>query len=441
MRTIVLVVLAVGLAASAAAQGMRGQGALRGLAHDSLLHAPLGGAEVWVRGTNLRTLTDSAGHFRFDTIPEGRHVLVLSHPGLDSVGFFNLAAAVTVETGRVATVLLATPSLATIWQRRCPPSPEPVADSGVLMGVVTDAATGNRLAGAGVVGRWVVLKQDGVEVGTEERAIATLTDSIGGYVACGVSTDMTVHTRAYGAGDSSGAVQVRPGARAVARHDFTVGHATRGAAIRGSVTGLDGAPVAGARVSVDSTRAVTKVDGTFLLTNLPAGTQWLSVRAVGRAPLDQAVDLREGDTLRVHLPLGASAITLDTVRIVGTRMWSTMQGIEDRKKRGFGIIRTEAELRGRTDIVSTLQGLPSLRVERRRGRLFLVFPGRSMGSLGGCFATVYLDGLRVGYEELLAYKPEELLAIEVYPRGQGAPLQYATSNACGVVLVWTKYLQ
>ena len=57
-------------------------------------------------------------------------------------------------------------------------------------------------------------------------------------------------------------------------------------------------------------------------------------------------------------------------------------------------------------------------------------------------ATVYVDGLRVGHDALLAYSPEELLAIEVYPRSQNVPLQYATPWVdCGVVLVWTKYLQ
>ena len=40
------------------------------------------------------------------------------------------------------------------------------------------------------------------------------------------------------------------------------------------------------------------------------------------------------------------------------------------------------------------------------------------------------------------HSPEELLAIEVYPRSQNVPLQYATPWVdCGVVLVWTKYLQ
>ncbi len=441
MRLILVPLLvAVGVTGAPAQVSIRGQGSIRGVAHDSLLREPLAGAEVWVRGTTLRAVTDSAGRFRFDTVAEGRHLLVLSHPGLDSVGLFNLAAAVTVETGRVTTASLATPSLGTIWSRRCPEPLVPGADSGVVLGVVTDAATGHLLAGAAVVGTWVALEQDGANVTTEDRAVVTRTDSVGGYTVCGLSTDATVHARAYGAGDSTGAIQVRPGARALARQDFTVGRTTRSATLRGRVTAADGRPLEGARVAVDSTAATTGDDGNFLLARLPAGTQWLSVRAVSRAPLEQAVDLRDGDTLVVDIPLGGTAVMLDTVRVAAPRYFSILQGIEDRKKRGFGVIRDSATFRGKVDIAATLSAMPSLRVDRRRGSIVLLLPGRSMSGLGGCIATVYLDGFRVTHDQLLSYTPDDLLAVEVYQRGLGAPIEFSGSG-CGVVLVWTKYLR
>jgi hypothetical protein len=440
MRLAALCVCSVAVAATAAAQvSGSSEGSIRGLAYDSLLHAPLAGAEVWVRGTTRRTITDTSGAFHFEAVPEGRYVLVLSHPGLDSAGLFNLAGAVEVAAGRVATARLATPSLGTIWQHRCPSPLVAEADSGILLGLVTDAASGDRLAGAAVVGTWIVLAIRGTDVTTEELSFATLTDSVGAYVACGLSTEATVHTRAYGAGDSTGSIQVRPGARAVARRDFTLGRTARGAAIGGTVTGPDGQPVAGARVSVDSAAAVTRRDGTFLLTKLAAGTRWLRVRAVSRAPLERVVDLRDADTLQVHLSLGPIAFTLDTVRIVGTRLGRTLEGIAERRRAGFGIVRDEEDLRGRADIVSAFQGLPSLRVERRRGSLVLLFPGGR--GFGGCLATVYIDGMQASHEELLTFRPEELFAIEAYPRGTGAPIQYSMRSACGVVLVWTKYLR
>ena len=437
MRLVVVLLLSVSLTGVASGQVMQGRGAIRGVAHDSLLHGPLVGAEVWLRGTTLRTVTDPTGQFRFDTVPEGRHVLVLSHPGLDSVGFFNLVGTAIVETGRVATAFLATPSLRTIWARRCPEPLAADADSGVMMGDVTDAATGNRLAGAGVVGTWIVLTQSGEGVASEERKLATLTDSLGAYIACGVSTEATIHARAYGAGDSSGSIQVRPGTRALARRDLSVGHQVRGATLRATIVGADARPIAGARVTMDNNTVTTRADGLAQITRLPPGSQWLSVRAVGRAPLDQAVELRDGDTLHIQLSLGSQAVTLDTVRVVGSRAWSLRQGIDERKKRGFGTVRTAEDLQGRVDLISTLQAMPSLRVERRRGNVLLTFPRGTRS----CVAAVFLDGFRVGAEELESYSPEDLVAVEVYPRGTGAPMQFATSSACGVVLVWTKFMQ
>ena len=439
-RALVGVLLGVLLPGLAGAQvRMRGVGMVRGLAYDSLSRAPLAGADVWVQGSQRRTTTDSAGQFRFDSLLDGRYVLVLSHEGLDSVGVYNLAAPVTVETGRVATAFLTTPSLGTIWARRCSGAEAPAtqADSGVLVGLVTDAATSHRLAGAEVVATWLALQQENNRVTAEPRAVAVRTDSIGWYYACGLSTEVTLQVRAYGAGDSTGAIPKRPASRPLARRDFSIGRG-RTAAIRGTVTGPEGRPVAAARVTLDSNEVVTTADGRFLLAHLPSGTQWLTVRAAGRAPHDQAIDLREGDTVRIEVPLGAHAVLLDTVRVATMRFRSLVQGIEDRKRAGFGTIRTEADLKGRHDVVSTLQSIPSLQVERRRGSLLLVF----RAGLYNCFGTLYLDGHRVGFDELLAYSPEELLAIEVYPRGHGVPLQFATPwNTCGVVLVWTKFLQ
>ena len=200
--------------AIAAQVSMKGQGMLRGLAYDSLAHAPLAGAEVWVVGSRLRTITGSDGHFRFDTLTEGRYVLVLAHAGLDSLGMDNLTAAVTVETGRVATTLLATPSRSTIWARRCAATSASEIDNGlIMMGVVTDAGSGGPSAGAIV------------ELGAPPLSLTAVTDSLGWYYACGLSPDATVQVRVFAGGDTSVAIQVRTGVSAVARRDFLVGRA------------------------------------------------------------------------------------------------------------------------------------------------------------------------------------------------------------------------
>ena len=145
---------------------------------------------------------------------------------------------------------------------------------------MTDAATSSRLAGAGVIGSWQALTQQGQEVAVEPRSFVAVTDSLGWYYACGFSTDVTLQVRAYGAADSTGMILVRPGIRALARRDFVVGRG-RGAAIRGTVSAPDGLR-ANARVAVDSQETVTRTDGSFGRT---AGRKKMSGSATSTNPL------------------------------------------------------------------------------------------------------------------------------------------------------------
>ena len=93
------------------------QRSVEGTVYDSLLHAPLPGADVWVRGSERHAETGSDGRFRLDSVAPGRYTLFVSHPGLDSAGLFTLAVPITI-TADPTPVYVATPSLATLWRRR-----------------------------------------------------------------------------------------------------------------------------------------------------------------------------------------------------------------------------------------------------------------------------------------------------------------------------------
>ena len=56
-------------------------------------------------------------------------------------------------------------------------------------------------------------------------SLQAVTDSIGWYYACGLSPDALVQVRVFGPEDTTVAIQVRTGAKAVARRDFAVGPA------------------------------------------------------------------------------------------------------------------------------------------------------------------------------------------------------------------------
>jgi hypothetical protein len=227
----------------------------------------------------------------------------------------------------------------------------------------------------------------------------------------------------------------------VARRDFLVGHTVQGGVITGAVRGAEGQPIVGARVSVTNLTTTTKENGVYRLAGVPVGTQWLVVRTVTRAPAEQAVDIREGETLTLDFALGAVAVTLDTVRVRANRLTATLQEIEDRRHLTEGLFRDEKDIAGRPDVAAAFQGLPSVEVARPRGGAFVVILPARNARERGCVATVYLDGLKSDYEEVSLYRTEDLRAIEVFPRASQVPIKYASTSGCGVILVWTKYLQ
>src|SRR5258706_11765152 len=110
-----------------------GQRAALGTVYDSLAHAPLRDADVWVRGRERHAQTNGSGRFRLDSIAPGHYTLFFSHPGLYSPGLFTLAVPVDI-TGSDSALSVATPSLATVWRRRCGLELVGRSDTGVIFG-------------------------------------------------------------------------------------------------------------------------------------------------------------------------------------------------------------------------------------------------------------------------------------------------------------------
>jgi hypothetical protein len=65
--------------------------------------------------------------------------------------------------------------------------------------------------------------------------------------------------------------------------------------------------------------------------------------------------------------------------------------------------------------------------------------------IDGRLSAPYVNGNRssaagaMKFEELDTYPPDEIYAMEVYPRASEAPPQYAgVRDGCGVLMVWTR---
>jgi len=428
-------------------QVARGQ-LVNGTVYDSLLRAPLRGADVWVRGSARHATTDADGRFQLDSITPGRYTLLVSHPGLDSAGLFTLALPVDIK-GDAAIVRLATPSLATVWQRRCGQELLTRSDSGVIFGFVQDVKTQAHLAGAGVLLQWLrIIQTDPVNVYAQSRDVTVKTDSTGTYYACGVASDMKIALRAYAARDSSGSIDLQPTPRRIGRQDLMVAlaPARQPGVLRGQVITSEGTAIWGGRVTVrEGPSTVINDNGTFVLRGVAPGTQWINVQAIGRAPLGRAVDVRPGDTISLTVTLAPLAVTLAPVRVVGqaSRM---LTDFEERRRAGSGMgyFRGEAEIADMASIRSVLSSFPSIQLVKGRGNTDFqaLLPNPGIGGRGWCVPALYIDGFLGDWDQIQTYKPQDLVGVEMYPRAAGAPLQYQqVATGCGVVLIWTKYLK
>jgi hypothetical protein len=441
MRALFLLLLVPQIAA--------GQRSVVGTVYDSLMHAPLWGAEVWVRGSERHALTDRDGRFQLDSIAPASYTLLVSHPGLDSAGLFTLAVPVNVTGSERTMVRVATPSLATLWRRRCGQELMTRSDSGLIFGFVQDVKTQAHLAGAGVLLQWLrIVQSDPVNVQTQPRELTAKTDSTGTYYACGVASDMKIALRAYAQRDSSGLIDLQLGPRSVGRQDLMVSlaPARQPGVLRGQATTVEQIPVYGGRVTVrEGASTVIDPGGGFVIRGVAPGTQWVNVQAIGRAPSAHAVDVRPGDTTWLNVTLGPLPVTLAPVKVIGqpSRMLSDF---EERRRGGSGLGYSlgEAEMAGMASMRSVLSAMPSIQLVRGQGNtdFMALLPNPGIGGRGWCLAALYVDGFLSDWDQVHIYKPKDLVGVELYPRASSAPIQYQqVATGCGVVLIWTKYLK
>jgi Carboxypeptidase regulatory-like domain len=433
-----------------------GFGFIRGVVYDSLLGRSLEGARVAVRGTALRVVTDASGRFRLDSVPSGSVTLAWSHPGLDSAGLSNLSQRVTVEPGRPVTVDLTVPSHATMRRLACRQASTMGRDSGLVLGAVSDAETGERIAGAAVVVTWVTARRgpDG-RLEVRRPRLEMLTDSVGHFYGCGVSTDLVATVQAGVDSFTSGVTELLIGPRGVARYDVTLSREDvpgardttgqrRGlATVLGTVRTENGLPRPSAVVQVDDAASMAYADsaGRFILMNQPSGSHMVMARMVGYSVARRRVDLRNRDTLRVELVMRQVTV-LDTLQITarGRVAQNELADIQFRLRNGSGYYLTGEQVRERTAMRSVFQGLPSMTIE---GRSVYDFTMYTMVSGRFCPVNLYVDGLRTDIQAIQSYRPSQIIAVEWYPRGNEGPARYQTltDTRCGMLLIWTRFLQ
>jgi hypothetical protein len=205
------------------------------------------------------------------------------------------------------------------------------------------------------------------------------------------------------------------------------------------VRGERGGLLPGAYASVDDVAGRTEADslGRFVLRDLPSGTYMLMVRRIGYFAFRQPVDLRNRDTARVDVTM-AEATVLDTLRVTASPDLATIvEGIDDRRRSGFGYLLSTAEIRQRGLVRSAFEGFPLLEVGGSSPHNFSL---RFRKGLGVCTPDIVLDGFPADEEQLSSLNVRDLVAVEIYPHPSPGLFQYMSVAHfdCGVVLVWTR---
>jgi hypothetical protein len=414
---------------------------VHGVAYDSLRGQPIKDAVVLVLGEARSTTTDARGRFRLDSVTPGVRTITMQHASLDSLGLPGISRR-TMITEQRSDVLLAVPSFATLWRAAC--GSKPPADTGFVYGTIRDVVTGARIPDATVVLSWVVTTVD-KKRGARQRRVTgeTRTNAQGSYAVCGVPAAMWVHVEAR-SGDETGSIDIPPGELRMQRRDLFLGNpvdtAARGA-ISGVLTDAEGFGYSEARIVLDDSAETRSAgDGRFTFGDVRAGTRKLEIFSIGMMPIVTSVDVFPHDSATVALQL-RRVTTLDVVRVIApsNRARRIAEGIEERRRSGFGYTMDMTELAAHTTFATVLAEMPGTRLESREGR-FNAYVGDGRG--GQCIPEVWIDGHHMAMSTLAMIRPKDVTAIELYSRAATVPMQYRLMEQrmlCGAILVWTNW--
>lgn len=449
-----------------------------GTVYDSLDGRPLEGANVQMgstslRGRVLRASTDSHGRFRIDRVRPGEYLVGFTHPLLDSLGLEVPTRALSVgEQARELEFALAIPSTLSIRSQLCPAT-TPADSSGLMLGFLRDADTYARLDSGTVVLEWTEVIVGGDQIRAERKLASARATSAGWYAICGLSTAGPISAHAEWGGDASGYIDVRVPPRGMLHRDFTVPHGKaavlvaagdtgeaadstgiipspirRGSStLSGVVRDARGEALGGAQVMVwgSGITTMTRDDGRFAITGLPAGTQTVESRYVGFAPTRTIVDLASGRNVATTITMSERADVLDEVTVYGAerQLANVLAGFDQRRKLGFGRFITRADIEKRRPLRFTdlLRETPGLRIVSTGGIDYTIIATHGSMSGSACRPTVFIDGVLLANSEGIdmMVDPQEVAAVEIYNGVGETPPQFkgGMKGECGSIAIWT----
>jgi hypothetical protein len=220
-------------------------------------------------------------------------------------------------------------------------------------------------------------------------------------------------------------------------------------------------PLRGVEVSLPELQLSTRTNdsGAFRINDIPAGAHVVWLRQVGYAPLTLQLGFVANDITERQFLL-ANVQTLDSVVVAATR--TAIPEFEERRKLNIGNFITREELakqenRRMSEVLARVGGLRTEHafggnqawVKGGRGQQTNYKPdafSKAMGAKGGCYADVWLDGVRVysGRDneplfDINSIQPALVEGVEYYAGAAQIPARFTRVNSvCGVLVVWTR---
>jgi hypothetical protein len=433
---------------------------LEGFVMDSIHDAPLARAVIVIEGTGRNAITTAEGKYRVDSIPVGKHRVLLMHPMLDTIGGPLANGPYDFVGGRTHQLELSVPSGERIASILCTPA-QRARGPAVMLGFVRDPDLNGPALGSKVQ---LVYEVTDIIGRKSPRVPEVVVDSSGFYRICGLPADMSGKVQVFRNGVSSGEVPVEV-KNGIALRAFSIvskhlavtevkndsGRVTRVAKGQARVTGKvmdkNGRPLEGARVMLQGggsgTTAITRANGEFVLDSLPSGTQALVVRKLGYAVTEAPVELSAIEPARAEVKMGDFVHTLETVRVEAAQDKALSDvGYLQRKQGAMGRFYDGKQINHSSMSFSDVMRIdPGLRISPAGdGRSYVISDARN--AAGGC-VNYWVDNMQ--WEVMTPgdidgfVRPNEIVAIEVY-HGSQAPPQYTKpgQSSCAAIVVWTQ---
>jgi hypothetical protein len=331
-------------------------------------------------------------------------------------------------------------SLRTLRGIHCEGQPAPAAgEDGIVVGVVKDELTGVTQPIATVVAEWV-------DPESGRRSVRSGTDGSGVFTLCAVPPEIPARLRAEFFEETQGEVVLERGAGGFLLQDIPV-LLSRPGRIVGQVTDAStGEPIPSAVITLRGTelRTLANQEGRFLFPEVDPGRYEVQLEHLAYGTQTRVVDVGSA-TLEVNARFSREAIELEGITVTARSARLERAGYFERRD----MRRAVARFMERDEIMA--------RDSNSLSAAFFNIPGVVVDPLGpdgpqlreslgrggeGCPLSFFLNGMYipsgVSFETI---RPEEVEAVEVYPRRDDLPYRYRVMpgrRECGgAVFVWT----